>query len=144
MSFHFNLQKVLDYREQLEEEAKVRLGKAEHELANAEKKLDSLKQEYASAQEASSGKIMKSDERWLHDQFIKGLKADINEAGLQVRMCAQMAEEARKLLTARSLDKKLLEKLKNRKRNNYLKEEQKQEQNFNDEIATIRYKATSF
>lgn len=143
MSFKFNMQKVLDYREQLEEEAKVQLGKAERELASAENQLSVLRQEFAKAQEASMGKLMKSADRWLHDQFLKGLKADISQAAIQARMARQIVEEARKVLAARALERKMLEKLKQRKNADYIKTEQKQEQNFNDEIATIRYKAAA-
>lgn len=144
MSFKFNMQKVLDYREQLEEEAKVKLGKAEHELHLAEMNLEKLRSEFNRAQEATLGKMMKSGDRWLHDQFMKGLRRDISEAGMQVRMARQIAEEARKLVAARALDRKILDKLKQRQKIAYHKTEQKQEQNFNDEIATIRYKASSF
>lgn len=144
MSFKFNMQKVLDYREQLEEEAKVKLGKAERDLALSEKRLDDLRAEFAKAQEASMGKVLKSADRWLHDQFMKGLRTDILEAGMQVRMARQIAEEARKLLAERALERKMLEKLKERKSTEYKKSEQKQERNFNDEIATVRYKASSF
>lgn len=144
MSFKFNMQKVLDYREQLEEEAKVKLAKAEHELEIAEKNLKRLQKEFAAAQEASMGKVMQSADRWLHDQFMKGLKNDITQAGLQTRMARQIADEARKLVAARSLDRKILEKLKQKQNQKYIKSENKQEQNFNDEIATIRYKASPF
>lgn len=141
MAFRFNLQKVLDYREQLEEEAKVRLAKAQAELKKAEERLNALKDEIKKTEEASLGKLMTQGERWLQDQYLKGLYGDINEAALQTRMCRQLAEEARKTLAARAIDRKLLDKLKEKKKNQFIKAEQKQEQNFNDEIATIRYKA---
>lgn len=143
MPFRFNMQKALDYREQLEEEAKMKLAKAESELRAGEKKLEKLKQTFLSEQESSAGKLMSSSERWLHDQYIKGLRQDIGEAAMQVRMLRQIAEEARKNLAQRSIDKKLLEKLKERKKRQYNQAELKQEQHFNDEIATIRYKASA-
>lgn len=141
MAFRFNLQKILDYREQLEEEAKVKLAKAQAELKAGEDRFNSLKKEIRSAEDASMGKLMTPGERWLHDQYLKGLYGDINEAALQLRMLRQIAEEARKTLAARAMDRKLLVKLKEKKKNQFIKSEQKQEQNFNDEIATIRYKA---
>lgn len=141
MGFRFNLQKVLDYREQLEEEAKVRLAKAQAELKKGEDRFNTLKNEIKKAEEASLGKLMSPGERWLHDQYMKGLYTDINEAALQLRMLRQLAEEARKALAARAIDRKLLDKLKEKKKYQFIKAEQKQEQNFNDEIATIRYKA---
>ena len=141
MAFRFNLQKVLDYREQLEEEAKVQLAKAQAQVTEAEKRFEALKAAIKAAEEQALGKMMTPGERWLHDQYMKGLHADINEAALQLRMLRQLAEEARKNLAARAIDRKLLDKLKEKKKFQHLKAEQKQEQNFNDEIATIRHKA---
>lgn len=141
MPFRFNMQKVLDYREQLEEEAKVALARAREELRKGQKRLDSLLAELAEAEAKSTEQMLNSAELWLHDQYLKGLRADVKEASLQVRMLEQMAEEARKTLAARAMDRKLLEKLKERRKTQYIKTEQKQEQYFNDEIATIRYKA---
>ena len=141
MPFHFNLQKVLDFRIQKEEEAKVALARAEAQVREGEEILAKLKDEYKKAEAVSFGKIMQSGERWLQDQYIKGLKSDISQAALQLRFYRQIAEEARKALAARAMERKLLDKLKEKQKIQFIKAEQKQEQNFNDEIATIRYKA---
>ena len=42
------------------------------------------------------------------------------------------------------IDKKLLEKLKERQKQHYVREEQLKEQRINDETATLRYKAPTF
>lgn len=142
MSFKFKMQKVLDYREQLEEEAKVRLGKAENDLRKSQEKLAALQEEFRHAQnKLFSGELMQNSERWLHEQYIKGLRSDVNEEAMRMRMYRQIAEEARNLLAARAIDRKLLDKLKEKQKSQFIHAEQKQEQNFNDEIATLRYKA---
>lgn len=139
------MQKVLDYREQLEEEAKVRLATAERRLQEERKRLDGLRAELGRTEDRlRDNPLMEAAERWLQEQYITGLRADVTAASLQTRMLAQMAEEARKLLAARAIDKKLLEKLKERQKKHYVREEQLQEQRFNDETATLRYKAPSF
>lgn len=144
MPFKFRMQKVLDYREQLEEEAKVRLGKAESDLRASQEKLDNLRQQLAEAQNRLfSGELMQNSERWLHEQYVKGLRGDVNEEAMRMRMFRQIAEEARKLLAARAIDRKLLDKLKEKQKKQFIHAENKQEQNFNDEIATIRYKAAA-
>lgn len=140
MPFRFNLQKVLDFRIQKEEEAKVALARAEAQVRQGEEVLEKLKGEYQAAEAQSLGKVMQAGERWLHDQYIKGLKADLSQAALQLRFYRQMSEEARKTLAARAIERKLLDKLKEKKKIQFTKAEQKQEQNFNDEIATIRHK----
>lgn len=145
MPFRFKMQKVLDYREQLEEEAKVRLATAQCRHQEAQERLEQLQVELRHAQDRlCDDAMMDSAERWLQEQYVKGLRSDVNAASLQARMLAQMVEEARNLLAARAMDRKLLDKLRERQKQYYAREEQLKEQRFNDEIATLRYKAPSF
>ena len=145
MPFRFKMQKVLDYRAQLEEEAKVRLADAEHKLRQAQERLDAILAEVAAAEEKSrSAGLLNSGERWLHEQYLKGLHGDVKQAELQLRMQKELAEEARKYLAERAMERKLLEKLKERQKAQYLHAERQQEQHFNDEISTLRYKASAF
>ena len=145
MPFRYKMQKVLDYREQLEEEAKVRLATAQRRFQEARERLDALQAELRGAQDRLCNEaLMEAGERWLLEQYVKGLRGDAAAASLQARMLAQMVEEARNLLAARAIDKKLLEKLKERQKHYHAREEQLKEQRFNDEIATLRYKAPSF
>lgn len=143
MSFQFNMQKILDYRELMEEEARGKLAKAENDLRKGREKLGELKKELERARAEVSGKLLQSEERWLQDQYEKGLAEDIRQAEMNALILAQLVEEARKILAARALDRKVLEKLKERQKIQFLRAEQKQEQNFNDEIATIRFKASA-
>lgn len=140
MPFKFKMQKVLDYRRQLEEEAKVKLANAQANLRQCQERLQAL---LATLEEANakSCEVMQSAERWLHDQYVKGLRADHATLALQERMLAQIAEEARRHLATCAVDRKMLDKLKERQKIQHVRAELKQELNFNDEIATIRHKA---
>ncbi len=140
MAFSFKMQKVLDYRIQLEDEAKARYADAQARLQKSRERLAAILAEIAAA-EAKGEEVMQVAERWLHDQYVKGLRADQAAAALQERMLAQMAEEARKHLASCAIDRKMLDKLKDRQKKQYVRAEQKQELNFNDEISTIRHKA---
>lgn len=142
MPFRFRLQKVLDYREQLEEEAKVRLARAERDLRAGMEKLEAINAEIQRAEEKCAGKLMNSGDRWLHDQYLMGLNSDQHEASMQVRIMEQTVATARKYLAERAIERKSLDKLKERQKHQYIRSEQKQEQIFNDEISTIRYKAS--
>ncbi len=142
MPFQFKLQKALDYRAHLEEEAKMRLAAAEKALEDSRRHLKNLKDEMQAAEEKmAGGPFMQAGERWLMDQYLKGLRADIAAAAINARMKEQIAAEARNLLAARAVDKKLLEKLKERQKEQFTRQEMLTEQHFNDEIATIRHKA---
>ena len=99
MPFHFKMQKVLDYREQLEEEAKVNLAIQRARLAEAQDRLDKIKSELRQAEDRLVGAVlMDAAERWVLEQYVKGLRADAAHEALQVRMLEQLAEEARQLL----------------------------------------------
>jgi len=143
--FRFKMQKVLDYREQLEEEAKVNLAVQQARLAEARERLEQIRQELHQAEDGlMNAALMDAPERWLREQYVKGLRADAAHEAIQVRMLEQLAEEARQLLAARAIDKKLLEKLKERQKQHHVREEQLKEQRINDETATLRYKAPTF
>ena len=142
MPFHFKMQKVLDYREQLEEEAKVDLAHKQKLLEQAKALFERLRSELRQGEDRLfASALAPQPERWLLEQYIKGLRGDVANAALQGRMQEQLVEEARKLLAARAIERKLLDKLKERQNRQYLREEQLKEQRVNDETATLRYKA---
>ena len=142
MPFHFKMQKVLDYREQLEEEAKVDLALKQRLLEEARALFERLKAELRQTEDRLfESALVPQAERWLLEQYVKGLRGDVANAALQARMHEQLVDEARKLLAARAIERKLLEKLKERQNLQYLREEQLKEQRVNDETATLRYKA---
>ena len=145
MPFRFTLQKVLDYRTQLEEEAKNRFAQVQRQYREARAQLTSLIGELQRQEERLYGHVIdNAGERWLLESFIKGLRADVETTTTRVQNLRMTRDEMRKILAARSMDKKLLEKLKERKYRQYLLDERLKEQRFNDEIATLRYRAPDF
>ncbi|MBQ7738057.1 MAG: flagellar export protein FliJ [Desulfovibrionaceae bacterium] len=141
MPFNFKMQKILDYREQLEEEAKVRFADAQHRYEIAQQALDDIKTALELAQKkVQDNPLMSSAEFWINDQYIRGLEDDLTAANMQLKIALQLKVEAQKILTIRAVDKKMLVKLKERQKAAWSHEEKLKEQHFNDEIATIRYK----
>lgn len=145
MPFHFSMQKVLDYREQLEEEAKVRLAKAEQQRNELRSRLEIIRKDLMEQEERLYTRPPSSaGERWLLEHFVKGLKADMAATAVQLRAAESMVEESRRILAQRAMDRKILDKLKERQKQHYMHDERMKEQRFNDEIATLRYKAPTF
>jgi len=145
MAFRFSMQKVLEYREQQEEEAKVRMASAQRRLLDARSQEAAVQSEMTQALDRLNQiNMVQQGERWLQEQYLKGLQSDLANAVMQIRMAEQLVEEARKLLAARAMDRKLLDKLKERQKQHYQHDASLKEQHFNDEIATLRYKAPSF
>lgn len=111
------MQKVLDYREQLEEEAKVRLATAERPSSGRAETPDGLRAELGRTEDRlRDNPLMEAAERWLQEQYITGLRADVTAASLQTRMLAQMAEEAANCSPPAPLTKNCLKSLKNGKK----------------------------
>ena len=145
MPFRFSLQKVLDYREQLEEEAKNRFALVQRQYREAKAQLAALSSELETQEARLYGQVIdNAGERWLLESFIKGLRADIEATTARVQNLRATRDEMRRILAARSMDKKVLEKHKERKYPQFLLDERLKEQRFNDEIATLRYKAPNF
>ena len=136
------MQKVLEYREQLEEEARVQLAHAERLRLREEERAVRLKGMLAE-QEAKLYRdvALSSGERWLLENFVKGLRADLASTVMRLRSLTQAVAAARSALQERAKDRKLLEKLKERQKEYYVHEERLKEQRTNDETATLRYKA---
>ena len=142
--FRFSMQKVLEYREQLEEEARVQLARHEQSLRRTREAQARCEAALRTA-EASlcDPACMDTAERWLQEQYAKGLRRDAADLARQARLQESLVEEARQVLAARAVDKKLLEKLRQRRQQQYAREEYLKEQRVNDETATLRYKAPS-
>ncbi len=136
------MQKVLDYRGQLEEEARVRLADAERLRLREEERAVRLK-DLLTEQEVKLYRdiALSSGERWLLENFVKGLRADLASAVMRLRSLTQAVADARSVLQERAKDRKLLEKLKDHQKEYYVHEERLKEQRTNDETATLRYKA---
>ena len=143
--FRFRLQNVLNYRVQLEDQAKMVFAGAreKHERQHHEvERLDEeLKQTLNRRHEALKAN---RDEVWLLENYCKGLAADLEQAQALLRHLAFEMEEARQKLVQAMQNRSLLDKLKERQYERHLKEENLQEQRFNDEIITLRPRPAPF
>ena len=83
-------------------------------------------------------------QRWLAENFIKGLRSDLAVALTRVRNWEHAAEAARRELLKRSIDRKTLEKLKARQAEQYAQDEKHREQKQFDETASLRFKVSHY
>ena len=144
MSFHFAMQKVLDYRQQLEEEAKIKLSQAQTRVREAETRVTELRELIDEAERKAREKpVLNAAEFWIGQQYMRGLSEDLASSETQLKMAYSLRDEAQKVLTLRAIDKNMLVKLKERQKQSWDHAEKLKEQHFNDEIATIRHQKTS-
>ncbi|MBU1003228.1 MAG: flagellar export protein FliJ [Proteobacteria bacterium] len=143
--FRFSLERVLDYRRQLEDQAKMDVAKALAAHNERAQHLDKLQVKLAQ-HEASlySEEAITEKDIWLWRRYFSALKDDISTAEAQLQKLAKILTEARQRLMTRSRDKKLLERLKANQEGAFRKEENLKEQRESDEMATIRFQHGSF
>jgi len=138
--FRFNLQRVLDIRIQLEERAKMELGKATAAFHAQEREVMRLENE-KNAREASMSQktTLTQGELWLWQAYRTRLVDDIRTGHVKLQELADVRERCRRTVVTRSKDKKLLEKLKSNKAERHALEQSLADQNESDEMASIRY-----
>ena len=145
MAFEFKLQKILNYRMQLEEEAKVRLAKVQQMHIREERRMEELRAMLAEKEPLLYRNFdMDAGERWLLDNFVRGLRSDMSATQLRLRTLHDMVEQARHFLLERAKDRKALEKLREKMEQRHRADEDLKERKINDETATLRYKAAAF
>jgi len=138
--FHFNLERVLDIREQFEERAKMEMAKAVAAVYAQEREVNRLVNE-KEAREASIAQNpnLTQGELWLWQSYRRRLGEDIQAARVRFEELVEVRERCRRTLVTRSKDKKLLEKLKSNKANRHALEENLAEQKENDELASMHH-----
>ncbi len=140
MSFTFSMQKVLDYREMLEEKAKIQLAKAQNMIKKEEERRASLEATLEEKRaEMNANMCMDAGSRWVLESFIKGLSADLAQCHQRLLQLQEILQQCTEMLLMRSKDKKVLEKLKEKQQERYYAAEKEHERKVNDEAATIRF-----
>lgn len=140
MAFKFRLEKVLEYRKQLEEQAMLALAKAQAARDAEIAKLESLKHELVVQLEKSrNAAAMSGAERWLAQTYVLALRQDINQSTNFLVSLEQEVDQCRGELVTRAQERELLEKLKSKQAKRFAEEEKLREQRDYDETATIRH-----
>lgn len=143
--FNFNLQKVLDYRAELEEQAQLALAKSRKKYQDQIARVQNLEEEMARAREEIAKKENVTRDRiWLWNKYIEGLDADLKLARQTLRELAREVNSRRQKLLERSKDKKVIEKLKINQKIKFKYEQEKAEQKEFDEMSVVRYKLETF
>ncbi len=138
--FRFSLQQVLEYREQLCDQAQIELAKIVAAILGLEKTIDNTNQAIQ-AQKQSISKIDLNNvgERWLTENFIKSLQEDLSVMLGKLHELHQAQEEAKKTVARLAKEHKVLEKLKDKQAERHVQKERHKEQQIYDETASIRF-----
>lgn len=138
--FNFRLEKVLEYRRQLEDQARMALAKAQANHDTQKQILAGISMTLTAHLERGFGKSATQADIWLWVQYREALEKDQATARTELERLAQVLQNCRQEAVLRSRERKLLEKLKDRQAKKHHAEENLKEQKEFDEMATIRYK----
>ena len=143
--FRFSLQQVLNYREQLRDQAQVELARVMAQYQREEQRAADLRQ-LLDSEETRLFSIppQESGERWLLEHFIRGLREDLAATLLRLKELARQVHEVKTLLAARAKEHKVLDKLKAKQAERHAHEERLQEQKTYDEASAIRFNIQPF
>lgn len=140
--FIFNMQGLLNIKEKLEEQAKTEYGKALNKLEEEKNillNLENEKQQNILNFKQSIDKGVKPNYINSINQYLHILDKKIEQQAVNVDNAKQFAEEKRVALLESMKQRKVFEALKEKAKENYFKEELKNEQKIIDEIVSYKY-----
>lgn len=143
--FKFTLEKVLEYRQQLEDQARLALAEARRRHQRQAALLEDLEVELARHEQAGADRQeCSAEELWLWLKYKERLLQDIEEAEKELQRLARELNARREEAVTRAKDRKLLEKLKENQARNHAEQNRLVEQKTFDDMATIRHGRKAF
>ena len=139
--FKFRLEPLLRFREHLAEQAQLTVAKIRSDILVFEDRIASLEKSYARTteeldQKVGSGIGAKQYKQFTH--FLAGIESNIESENMQRKELLKRLEEKQKELKQRMTDKKALENLKSRRREDYYQEMLKLDQKESDDMVILR------
>lgn len=140
MAFKFRLEKVLEYRKQLEERAMQALAAAQAARDAEASRLAGLKRDLAAQMERTrDAAAMNGAERWLNLNCLEALRQDIKRSTALLSRLEEDVALRRDELAIKAQERGLLDKLKDKQARCFAEDEKLREQRDYDETATIRH-----
>jgi flagellar protein FliJ len=146
MRFPFSLQPLLDWKRNLEEVAQIRLTAKMTLLKTQEEEIEKLTLKRLAYEEELQNKIsrgIRATEYVIYKQFAEESQAELKVKEHKKKETVQEIERDRGKLIQLSKEKKILERLKEKKHKSFLYQMEKKEQKRNDEMVITRYRPLS-
>jgi flagellar FliJ protein len=141
--FAFRLQSVLKLKEQMEDNAKNNLARATQELENQKVYLEELKNENDASINSLTEEVYEGIPVYrvrLYNNYFSLMKEKIVNQKENVNIAEHNVDTNREVLIKAMQERKVLEKLKDKKFDEYLKEQNKAEQIGIDELNSFKFK----
>lgn len=144
MKFRFSLEKLLSHRKNLEDlakkdlmDAQFRLNEEMEKLENFYKDIDRTR-DYVHSLEGKGG--AQAESLAQSHLFIKGTGWRIESQRKVVSQHQQIVEEKQEILRQATIECKMIERLKEKRFEDFKLEQKKKEQKFVDDMTTARFK----
>jgi len=140
--FYFRLAPVLKIREAKKKDAQRLLGKRMGELRLLQDRMQSLKQAQSDAfgqRRVQQGQPVDLDMWRSIERFLAAVERKIEETNVEISKAEALVDEARKALTKAHRDHLTLERLRERRKEQYDLEVSREEQRQADELAMLRH-----
>jgi flagellar FliJ protein len=138
--FTFPLEQVLRYRQQLEEQAMLRLSRAQSARNARRREADAYAVSLLTQQvKLSEPADLTEQERWVIGRYITALQQDLKTARNDLARLEEELDRCREELMLKARDRKLLDRLKDHQAARHMRKQAQQEQRDYDEIATLRF-----
>lgn len=141
--FNFRLQSVLDFRKHLEKMAQMEVAKARRDLMESEEKLKSLNMDYDDTSLVFDGEMTKGigAERFHYfTDYLSSIESLIQREEQNKEAFSGILIEKQNVLREKSIDRKTIEKLKEKQKNEYYDKMMKDMQKEVDDMVIIRQK----
>ena len=138
--FNFSLKALLSYREHMEQIAMQDLAKAQADVNQVMTLIDELNEEFSKTRDelqAESEKGISSVSMGMYLDYLNGLEQRIYEARDALARLRIIADRRRAILHEKSVEKKIITNLKDKRKKDYVDEALKAAQNESDEMVLL-------
>ncbi|HOV27377.1 MAG TPA: flagellar export protein FliJ [Pseudobacteroides sp.] len=142
VKFKFRLQPLLNIKKQLEDSAKNELGKAVQKLEQEKEKGRVLlrhREKYINSLREKTSSVARVEELRNYTMYISSLAKKVEDQNKNIKEANDVVDKYREELIKIVKERKMLEKLREKKLNEYLIEMSKDEQKRMDEIVSYKY-----
>jgi flagellar FliJ protein len=139
--FRFRLEPLLRYREHLEQRARQEVAETQKKILLGEERIAGYERLYAdTARELDDAATAGIDSKQYrhYTRYLEGIEASLDRERLQREEMLVRLSEKQEQLAQRAVDKKVLEELKNRRRDDYYRESMQTLQKEADDMIIVR------
>jgi len=139
--FQFRLDPLLRFREHLLEQAQLEVARVRTDIEACRQRIAGFEKDYEATTHELDGEVSTGidSKRYRHYvAYLKGIESQLEAENLRRMELAELLDKKTRELQQRSVDKKVLENLKNRRREDYYRETMRMLHKETDDAVTLR------